>query len=62
MVVIARGAYPIVWLLVAIAPSAAIGAAFLFVALFLQGLAAARSTRPRPRQPKAAASWFGNSR
>lgn len=33
-------AYPIVWLLVAIAPSTALGDALLFVALSLQGLAA----------------------
>jgi MFS family permease len=32
-------AYPIAWLLVALAPSAAIGDAVLFVALSLQGLA-----------------------
>jgi MFS family permease len=40
VIILARVAYPIVWLLVAIAPSSAIGDALLFVALSLQGLAA----------------------
>jgi hypothetical protein len=40
VIVLARVAYPIAWLLVAIAPSTAIGDALLFVALSLQGLAA----------------------
>jgi MFS family permease len=40
VIILARVAYPIVWLLVAIAPSTAIGDALLFVALSLQGLAA----------------------
>jgi MFS family permease len=39
-IILARVAYPIVWLLVAIAPPTAVGDAFLFVALPLQGLAA----------------------
>ena len=39
-IILARVAYPIVWLLVAIAPATAIGDALLFVALPLQGLAA----------------------
>jgi MFS family permease len=40
VIILARVAYPIVWLLVAIAPATAIGDALLFVALALQGLAA----------------------
>ena len=40
VIILARVAYPIAWLLVAIAPSTAIGDALLFVALPLQGLAA----------------------
>ena len=40
VIILARAAYPIVWLLVAIAPPGAIGDALLFVALSLQGLAA----------------------
>jgi len=40
VIILARVAYPIIWLLVAIAPPTAIGDALLFVALSLQGLAA----------------------
>ena len=40
MIILARVAYPIVWLLVAIAPSTALGDVLLFVALPLQGLTA----------------------
>ena len=40
VIILARVAYPIVWLLVALAPPTAIGDALLFVALSLQGLAA----------------------
>jgi MFS family permease len=40
VIILARVAYPIVWLLVAIAPSTALGDALLFVALPLQGLTA----------------------
>ncbi|HUB39959.1 MAG TPA: MFS transporter [Streptosporangiaceae bacterium] len=40
VIILARVAYPVVWLLVAIAPSTAIGDALVFVALSLQGLAA----------------------
>jgi MFS family permease len=40
VIILARVAYPIVWLLVAIAPSTPVGDALLFVALPLQGLAA----------------------
>jgi MFS family permease len=40
VIILARVAYPIVWLLVAIAPPTAIGEALMFVALSLQGLAA----------------------
>jgi MFS family permease len=40
VIILARVAYPIVWLLVAIAPHTAIGDALLFAALSLQGLAA----------------------
>jgi MFS family permease len=40
VIILARVAYPIVWLLVAIAPPTGIGDALLFVALALQGLAA----------------------
>jgi MFS family permease len=40
VIIAARAAYPVVWLLVAIAPSTPVGAALLFVALSLQGLAA----------------------
>lgn len=40
VIILARAAYPVVWLLVAIAPAGAVGYALLFVALFLQGLAA----------------------
>jgi MFS family permease len=40
VIILARVAYPIVWLLVAVAPQTAVGDAFLFVALPLQGLAA----------------------
>ena len=40
VIILARMAYPIVWLLVALAPPTAIGDALLFVALSLQGLAA----------------------
>ncbi len=39
VIILARVAYPVAWLLVAIAPSTAIGDALLFVALSLQGLA-----------------------
>lgn len=39
-IILARVAYPVVWLLVALAPPATVGDAFLFVALPLQGLAA----------------------
>ena len=39
VIILARVAYPIVWILVAIAPSTALGDALLFVALSLQGLA-----------------------
>ena len=40
VIVLARTAYPVVWLLVALAPATAVGDGFLFVALFLQGLLA----------------------
>lgn len=40
VIILARVAYPIVWLLVAFASPTAIGAALLFVGLALQGLAA----------------------
>jgi MFS family permease len=40
VIILARVAYPIVWLLVAVAPPNAVGDAFLFVGLSLQGLAA----------------------
>jgi MFS family permease len=40
VIILARVAYPVVWLLVGIAPATAVGDALLFVALFLQGLAA----------------------
>jgi MFS family permease len=40
VIILARVAYPIVWLLVAVAPSTAIGDGLLFAALSLQGLAA----------------------
>jgi MFS family permease len=40
VIILARGAYPIAWLLVAIAPRAGVGDALLFVALAVQGLAA----------------------
>jgi MFS family permease len=40
VIILARVAYPAVWLLVAIAPHTAIGDALLFVGLSLQGLAA----------------------
>jgi MFS family permease len=40
VIILARMAYPIVWLLVAIAPPTGVGDALLFVALALQGLAA----------------------
>ena len=40
VIILARVAYPIVWLLVAIAPSTALGDVLLFVALPLQGLTA----------------------
>jgi predicted MFS family arabinose efflux permease len=40
VIILARVAYPVVWLLVAIASSTAIGDALLFVALALQGVAA----------------------
>ncbi len=40
VIIVARVAYPTVWLLVAIAPSTPVGDALLFVALPLQGLAA----------------------
>jgi MFS family permease len=40
VIILARMAYPVAWLLVAIAPATAVGDGFLFVALFLQGLAA----------------------
>jgi MFS family permease len=40
VIILARVAYPIVWILVAVAPPTAVGDAFLFVALSLQGLAA----------------------
>src|SRR5262249_43383448 len=40
VIIFARGAYSIVWLLVAIAPPTAAGDALLFVALSLLGLAA----------------------
>ncbi len=39
-IILARVAYPVVWLLVTIAPATAVGDALLFVALSLQGLAA----------------------
>ena len=39
-IILARVAYPVVWLLVAVAPATAVGDAFLFAALPLQGLAA----------------------
>lgn len=40
VVIVARLAYPIVWLLVAIAPATVVGEVVLFVALSLQGIAA----------------------
>ncbi len=40
VVIVARLAYPIVWLLVAIAPATVVGEVLLFVALSLQGIAA----------------------
>jgi MFS family permease len=40
VIILARVAYPIVWLLVAIAPATGVSDALLFVALFLQGFAA----------------------
>jgi predicted MFS family arabinose efflux permease len=40
VIILARGAYPVVWVLVAVAAPTAAGDAFLFVALSLQGLAA----------------------
>jgi MFS family permease len=40
VIILARAAYPIVWLLVALAPSTPVGDVLLFVALPLQGLAA----------------------
>ena len=40
VIILARVAYPIVWLLVAVAHPTAVGDALLFVALSLQGLAA----------------------
>src|SRR5580704_14300116 len=40
VIILARVAYPIVWLLVALAPSTPVGDVLLFVALPLQGLAA----------------------
>ena len=40
VIILARVAYPIVWLLVAIAPPTGVGHGLLFVALALQGLAA----------------------
>jgi MFS family permease len=40
VIILARVAYPIAWLLVAIASSSAVGAVLLFPALSLQGLAA----------------------
>jgi MFS family permease len=40
VIILARVAYPSVWLLVAIAPPTGVGDALLFVALALQGLAA----------------------
>ena len=40
VIILARVAYPIVWLLVAIAPPTGVGHVLLFVALALQGLAA----------------------
>jgi predicted MFS family arabinose efflux permease len=40
VIILARVAYPMVWILVVIAPSTAFGDALLFVALSLQGLAA----------------------
>ncbi len=40
LIILARVAYPIAWLLVAITPSTGVGHALLFVALALQGLAA----------------------
>jgi MFS family permease len=40
VVIVARVAYPIVWLLVAIAPATVVGEVVLFVALSLQGIAA----------------------
>lgn len=39
-IILARVAYPVAWLLVAIAPATALGDALLFVALSVQGLAA----------------------
>jgi MFS family permease len=55
VIILARVAYPIAWLLVAIAPSTAIGDALLFVALSLQGLGQpddgrTRSSDGRPRR------------
>lgn len=40
LIILARVAYPVAWLLVAIAPPTGVGHALLFVALALQGLAA----------------------
>jgi MFS family permease len=40
VIILARVAYPIVWLLAVVAPPTAVGDAFLFAALALQGLAA----------------------
>jgi MFS family permease len=40
VIILARAAYPIVWLLAVVAPPTAVGDALLFVALPLQGLAA----------------------
>jgi MFS family permease len=39
VIILARAAYPVIWLLVAVAPAAAVGDALLFVALSFQGLA-----------------------
>jgi predicted MFS family arabinose efflux permease len=46
VIVIARVAYPIAWLIVAIAPPTLLGEVFLFVALSLQGLAMGTENSP----------------
>jgi hypothetical protein len=40
VIILARVVYPFVWLVVAIAPATTVADALLFLALFLQGLAA----------------------